>query len=57
MDMVDGLIAKGYIDENNLFVTGGSGGGVLTAWIIGNTDRFAALLSPNLLLIDQYDWY
>jgi dipeptidyl aminopeptidase/acylaminoacyl peptidase len=42
MDMVDGVIAKGYIDEQNLFVTGGSGGGVLTAWIIGNTDRFAA---------------
>ncbi|WP_163930015.1 S9 family peptidase [Paraferrimonas sp. SM1919] len=42
MDMVDGVIAKGYIDEQNLFVTGGSGGGVLTAWIIGNTDRFKA---------------
>lgn len=42
MDMVDGVIAKGYIDKSNLFVTGGSGGGVLTAWIIGNTDRFAA---------------
>ncbi|BDX08330.1 acyl-peptide hydrolase [Planctobacterium marinum] len=42
MDMVDGVIAKGYVDENNLFVTGGSGGGVLTAWIIGNTDRFKA---------------
>ena len=42
MDMVDGAIAKGYIDENNLFVTGGSGGGVLTAWIIGKTDRFKA---------------
>ncbi len=42
MDMVDGVIAKGYIDESNLFVTGGSGGGVLTAWIIGNTDRFKA---------------
>jgi len=42
MDMVDGVIAKGYIDENNLFVTGGSGGGVLTAWIIGKTDRFKA---------------
>jgi dipeptidyl aminopeptidase/acylaminoacyl peptidase len=41
MDMVDGLIAKGFVDEDNLFVTGGSGGGVLTAWIIGNTDRFA----------------
>jgi dipeptidyl aminopeptidase/acylaminoacyl peptidase len=42
IDMVDGAIAKGYVDENNLFVTGGSGGGVLTAWIIGNTDRFKA---------------
>jgi dipeptidyl aminopeptidase/acylaminoacyl peptidase len=29
-------------DENNLFVYGGSGGGVLTAWIVGHTDRFAA---------------
>ncbi|MEE4244844.1 MAG: S9 family peptidase [Kangiellaceae bacterium] len=42
MDMVDGVIAKKYIDEKNLFVTGGSGGGVLTAWIIGNTKRFKA---------------
>lgn len=42
MDMVDGVINKGYIDESNLFVTGGSGGGVLTAWIIGKTDRFKA---------------
>ncbi len=42
MDMVDGLLAKGYVDDQQLFVTGGSGGGVLTAWIIGNTDRFKA---------------
>lgn len=42
MDMVDGAIAKGYVDEKNLFVTGGSGGGVLTAWIIGKTNRFKA---------------
>lgn len=42
MDMVDGVIKKGYVDKDNLFVTGGSGGGVLTAWIIGNTDRFKA---------------
>ncbi|KNC68043.1 S9 family peptidase [Pseudoalteromonas ardens] len=42
MDMVDGVIAKGYVDEENLFVTGGSGGGTLTAWIIGKTDRFKA---------------
>jgi acylaminoacyl-peptidase len=39
---VDAVIEKGYIDENRLFVTGGSGGGVLTAWIVGNTDRFTA---------------
>jgi dipeptidyl aminopeptidase/acylaminoacyl peptidase len=42
MDMVDGVIEMGYVDESNLFVTGGSGGGVLTAWIIGKTDRFKA---------------
>lgn len=42
MSGVDALIAKGYIDTENLFVTGGSGGGVLTAWIIGKTDRFKA---------------
>ena len=39
---VDAAIAKGFVDERNLFVTGGSGGGVLTAWIIGKTDRFRA---------------
>ncbi|WP_415839078.1 S9 family peptidase [Pseudoalteromonas byunsanensis] len=42
MTGVDALIAKGFIDEQRLFVTGGSGGGVLTAWIVGHTDRFAA---------------
>ena len=42
MDMVDSTIAKGYVDESNLFVTGGSGGGTLTSWIIGKTDRFNA---------------
>lgn len=39
---VDAVIEKGYIDKNQLFVTGGSGGGVLTAWIVGKTDRFRA---------------
>jgi len=42
---VDAAIAKGFIDERNLFVCGGSGGGVLTAWIVGHTDRFAAAVS------------
>lgn len=39
---VDAVIARGYIDETRLFVTGGSGGGVLTAWIVGKTDRYRA---------------
>jgi acylaminoacyl-peptidase len=42
MSGVDAVIAKGYIDSENLFVTGGSGGGVLTAWIVGKTSRFKA---------------
>ena len=42
MSGVDAVIERGYVDEDNLFVTGGSGGGVLTAWIVGNTDRFKA---------------
>ena len=39
---VETVIKRGYIDETQLFVTGGSGGGVLTTWIIGKTNRFAA---------------
>jgi len=39
---VDAAIAGGYVDPNRLYVTGGSGGGVLTAWIVGKTDRFRA---------------
>ena len=50
---VDNLIERGYIDENNLFVTGGSGGGVLTSWIIGKTDRFAAAVVAKPVI----NWY
>ena len=39
---VDAAVASGVADPNNLFVTGGSGGGILTAWIVGKTDRFKA---------------
>jgi acylaminoacyl-peptidase len=42
MSGVDAVIARGFVDENALYVTGGSGGGVLTAWIVGKTDRFRA---------------
>ncbi len=42
MSGVDALIEQGYIDTDRLYITGGSGGGVLTAWAIGKTDRFRA---------------
>jgi dipeptidyl aminopeptidase/acylaminoacyl peptidase len=42
MAAVDATIAEGVADPGNLFVTGGSGGGVLTAWIVGKTNRFKA---------------
>jgi dipeptidyl aminopeptidase/acylaminoacyl peptidase len=42
MSAVDAAIAAGHVDPDNLFVTGGSGGGVLTAWIVGKTNRFRA---------------
>jgi dipeptidyl aminopeptidase/acylaminoacyl peptidase len=42
MAAVDAAIADGTADPDNLFVTGGSGGGVLTAWIVGKNNRFKA---------------
>ena len=50
---VDFVIEKGYIDESNLFVTGGSGGGVLTSWIVGKTDRFTAAVVAKPVI----NWY
>jgi dipeptidyl aminopeptidase/acylaminoacyl peptidase len=48
---VDTLVNRGYIDDQNMFVYGCSGGGVLTAWVVGHTDRFAAA-SANCPVID-----
>jgi len=45
MAVVDAAVAKGYADPDNLFVTGGSGGGILTAWVVGKTNRFKAAAS------------
>lgn len=42
---VDTVLGRGYVDARNLFVYGCSGGGVLTAWVVGHTDRFAAASS------------
>ncbi len=42
MGGVDALLEKGMVDKDRLFVTGCSGGGVLTSWTVTQTDRFAA---------------
>jgi dipeptidyl aminopeptidase/acylaminoacyl peptidase len=39
---VDAASTKGGVDSRNMFVGGCSGGGVLSSWVIGHTDRFAA---------------
>ena len=65
MDGVDEMIDQGYIDEDNLFVTGGSGGGSMTAWIVGKNNRFkaSAVIKPVMnwisktLVADNYFGY
>ncbi len=42
---VDAVISRGYVDPERLYVTGGSGGGVLTCWVVDHTDRFKAAAS------------
>lgn len=55
MSGVDAVIKNGYVDTNRMYVTGGSGGGVLTAWIVGHTKRFraAVVVKP---VINWYSW-
>lgn len=50
---VDAMVKLGYIDPDQLFVTGGSGGGVLTCWMIGRTDRFRAAVTVYPVI----NWY
>lgn len=62
---VDEVTKRGYVDERNLFVAGGSGGGVLTTWIVGHNDRFAAAVAMKPVVnwysfvgtTDSADWY
>ena len=62
---VDAALATGWVDQDNLFVCGGSGGGVLTAWIVGHTDRFRAAVSMRPVInwhsfvgtTDGASWY
>jgi acylaminoacyl-peptidase len=53
MSGVDAVIDRGYIDRDNMFVTGGSGGGVLSSWIVGKTNRFRAAVVQKPVI----NWY
>ncbi len=65
MDGVDAVLARGFINDKELFITGGSGGGVLTTWSIAHTDRFAAAVAVNpvinwfsfVLNADMYSYF
>lgn len=42
MNFTDAVIEKYSVDERRLFVTGGSYGGFMTNWMVGQTKRFTA---------------
>jgi dipeptidyl aminopeptidase/acylaminoacyl peptidase len=54
---VDEVIKRGYIDPKKLGVTGGSGGGLLTNWVIGHTDRFSAAVAQRDIASWSAWWY
>ena len=54
---VDEVIRRGYIDPKKLGVTGGSGGGLLTDWVVGHTTRFAAAVSQRDIASWAAWWY
>ena len=55
MDGVDVLLQKPFLTEDSLFVTGGSAGGIMTAWMIGKNNRFraAAVIKPVMNWISK----
>lgn len=52
---VSAVVSRGYVDPEQLYVTGGSGGGVLTCWMIGRTDRFRAAVTVYPV-INWFSW-
>ena len=54
---VDEAVRRGWADPDKLGVTGGSGGGVLTNWVIGHTTRFKAAVSQRSIADWRDFWY
>jgi dipeptidyl aminopeptidase/acylaminoacyl peptidase len=42
MSGIDAVIEKGFVDPEQLYITGGSAGGIAAAYAVGLTDRFRA---------------
>jgi dipeptidyl aminopeptidase/acylaminoacyl peptidase len=57
MTGVDEMVRRGYVDTKKLGVTGGSGGGLLTNWVVGHTDRFAAAVAQRDIASWEDWWY
>lgn len=65
MSSVDAALATGFVDPDNLFITGSSNGGLVTAWTIGKTNRFrAAVVQSSIINFTSfsltsggYTWY
>jgi dipeptidyl aminopeptidase/acylaminoacyl peptidase len=55
MDGMDAVLKLGYTSEDSLYVTGGSAGGIMTAWMIGKNNRFrsAAVIKPVMNWISK----
>ena len=62
---VDYLVAEGLVHPDSLYVTGGSAGGIMAAWMVGKTDRFRAAVVAKpvvnwiskTLVADNYFYY
>ncbi|MGH7763311.1 MAG: prolyl oligopeptidase family serine peptidase [Candidatus Dormibacteraceae bacterium] len=57
MSSLDQIVERtGYIDSNRMGVGGGSYGGYMTNWILGQTDRFSAAVSMRSIsnLVSEY---
>ena len=53
MSGLDELIRRGWADPRQQYITGGSGGGILTAWVVGKTQRFRAAVAQKPVI----NWY
>ena len=62
---IDYLIGEGLVHSDSLYVTGGSAGGIMTAWMVGKSDRFRAAVVAKpvvnwiskTLVADNYFYY